>query len=114
MKKIIELAEKVVDLWGQPEEEKVVNQLAFAIIERQELEQTPITEGWLKEHGWEVFEGYGDIYYKDFDTKRIECTRNLVGIGIIIYGEGISSSLTGLRSVANLYDACELCGITID
>lgn len=51
MKKIIELAEKVCEVFDHPFDEylEAVNALKTALAERKALEQTPITEDWLKD-----------------------------------------------------------------
>lgn len=122
MKKIIELAEKVVEVHRQPESDKAVNQLAFAIIERRELEQTPITEEWLKEHGWKNKPTYygNRIYLSTGARYCIECFFGCcAGDGCCLdIDENLPNGVNKVHKVhatlADLYDACELCGIKLE
>lgn len=117
MKKIIELAERVLYYAGRSltlsydeatEYLACRDKLKQALTERHQLEQTPITEEWLKEHGgvhnstlyrWEIWsEDNGTVLAV---TKA--------------YGKWhITNTCIEVSSLANLYDALDLCGIKID
>lgn len=122
MKKIIELAEKVVEVHRQPESDKAVNQLAFAIIERRELEQTPITEEWLLRHGFSqnryrsfeydliMDDGRTEIHYyrsggEPDSTMSIHKNINL--------DNEVCYELPEPYTAAQMLDVCELCGIEL-
>lgn len=130
MKKIIELAEKYFDeidsadgieeLEYKARESKM--KLQEALSEYKRLSETPITEDWLKEHGWE------------FDYTIEEATADYHWVtcnGYIKQGEGylldwcngilkISNDFENSEfskhgaTLADLYDACELCEITME
>lgn len=128
MKKIIELAEnylvgtRILTLEGDYYKCGVGYELAKAIAKRRTLEQTPITEEWLKEHGW------------IFDYTINECVADYHYVtcnGYVKRGEGylldwcngllnIVNDFNGAQftkydaTLADLYDALELCNIQID
>lgn len=123
MKKIIELAER----YTSTDDESDYFDLVTAIAKRKQLEQTPITEEWLKEHGFARIKSEYDLvpYYQrgKYESDGI--------IMVWIDGESYihiryrplvneGRSYADLRDVlipykvlADLYDACELCGIEL-
>lgn len=112
MKKIIELAESYIEDGTATS----FCRLEDAIKERKILEQTPITEDWLKEHGWEKvgrpYEWQEGIWvqrwnFEDWKKGRLEILDTPKYDGYT--WKGIQ-----LTSVAKLLDACDLCGIKID
>ena len=139
MNKILELAERYlnVEYWHtkvvsdeeledcEIELDKAYNGLKEAIKVRKILEQTPITEEWLKEHGWEVhhyearpFENAFHYATKMFgkDKAEIDGRNNLT-----IYRESCPDGdiyadclIDEVTTAAQLYDALELCNIKID
>lgn len=128
MKKIIELAEKAT---GDNKDAMSAYfsylELKKAIEERRKLEQTPITEDWLEKHGFyvsnELHSKRDKIYIKE-DVKvhlDVDVETGVVGnadcIEIIttFYTFGKSSYGCDFTiSLADLYDALELCNIQID
>lgn len=108
MNKIIELAEKLSNLavGGNYVTMLVTrNKLNKAIAERKQLEQTPITEEWLKEHGWEEDIRHYEWTYWYNDKKQF--------ISLIISNDEciLEDTSIVLNSLADLYDVVELCGI---
>lgn len=119
MKKIIELAEKAFDTMVLPgaevtqEMDDAFAKLEKAIKERRVLEQTPITEEWLKEHGWERNEWVFNALSKTSEVGIKEfATLTLVNC----YNKGWYVCDTPIRvnTVARLLDVCELCNVKID
>lgn len=138
MKKIIDLIEKYFELDDNaPAKEAVEERDKWAdtiwhieqeigdrVARRRELEATPITEDWLKEHGWEVHEGlrgfipapYANRYigrdYLEYDMRRASLRVFLE----YVEGDGTYSDFycENIDSVAKLLDACELCGINLE
>lgn len=128
MKKIIELAEKATG-----DNEDVLSAFASyqalkdALAERKRLEQTPITEEWLKAHGFvvsdEIHSKRDKIYiYPKHGIKvylDVDCSDGVVGNADCIDIDGSSNQFhkenySGKEiSLADLYDACELCGIEL-
>lgn len=114
MKKIIELAERVCN----PRTPFIISdlyELDRAIGERKELEQTLITEEWLKEHGFEKYPST-NIYELATEDYTIHCTCECDTLTVykhIDWDEDICYELPNPRNVAQLQDACELCGIEI-
>lgn len=133
MKKIIELAEnylvetRILTLEGDYYKCGVGYELAKAIAERRTLEQTPITEDWLKEHGFvvsnELHSKRDKIYIKE-NIKiylDVDCRNGIVGYADCIEINGDSDSFhkdtysnRGWITLAELYDALGLCNIQID
>lgn len=124
MKKIIELAEQVYELRLKYNSDTLSRDLHDAIAERKRLEQTPITEEWLLEHGWtEMLEHlgcvkimvgndhleYDDYLEYDIIRKELSVFRNYEE-GKCIYPDAL---IDNVDNVAKLYDACELCGIEL-
>ena len=129
MKKIIELAEKATmnhaDAFSA-----YASYLALkeAIEHRKTLEQTPITEEWLKEHGFvvsdEIHSKRDKIYINpEHGIKAyldVDCSEGVVGNAdcIDIYGSSNQfhkENYCGHEiSLSDLYDACELCGINLE
>lgn len=124
MKKIIELAEKICNgNWDN------VEQMREALAEYKELQQTPITEEWLKEHGFN-FEHFGTWskilhQWNDCDnfTHTIGISVSSQNIYSIIDGEKLSLMVNAnskgflaknITSLADIYDAIELLGITLE
>ena len=111
MKKIIELAQifpsMCVQTWSYDKE--TGRELAQALEKRLALEQTPITEEWLKEHGWTCLTK--DFYGEPSDKLSIAYTK---GNAYEEKGWSIACTRIHLRSLADLYDALELCDIQID
>lgn len=115
MKKIIELAQiflsMCVQTWSYDKD--TGRELAQALEKRLALEQTPITEEWLKEHGWErneiVFHGWS----KTFEVGIREFATLIL---VNCYNEGWYVNDTPIRvnTLSDLYDACELCGINLE
>ena len=131
MKKIIELAEKYISdsdrlngsssLADVAEVSMDYDRLKEAITLRKTLEQTPITEDWMKEHGF-ILEADGYVFYDESkgthdqyyvlvqlrhnkkETRRIEIRT----MWRSFYAE------QGIFNASFLLDACELCGITMD
>lgn len=135
MKKIIELAERATG-----DHKDVMSMFASylalkeVLAKYKRLQQTPITEEWLKEHGW-VKDGYTNIspdYIRATDDYRIAITlyphldrgagiiccnikNNIVvtkefdGRSAIKFKESV-----GAFTLADLYDACELCGVELN
>lgn len=122
MKAILEKAEKVVDLFHTPEEDKAMNQLAWAIIRRRELENTPVTIEWLKVHGWAIQKGVvpnqpdsaikrvWDGFIQITPENEYFCFDRVYDP----YDVEPDVAFDAVRSIANLCDACALCGIEIE
>lgn len=128
MKKIIELAEKALDVsllsgfYITQEMENALLKLSKAVKDRRELEQIPITEDWLKEHGWAfdytieeaiadycyvTCNGYikkGEGYLLDWCNGTLKVTNDFNDSEFTKYD----------AALADLYDACELCGINLE
>ena len=109
--KIIELAERVDKLslgYTDIREQFGICELSDALEERKALEQTPITEDWLEEHGW-IF--YTKGYCQRPDGKlAIVCITDESGWKI----PGTKIHLYSLADLYDLYDFMSLCGIKID
>lgn len=120
MKKIIELANEVCnDLESQDGiwlDSAIM--LRDAINVRRKLEQTPITEDWLKEHGWEVNHHVGDDhnwdFYNSFDGRYAHIYLHALCKPQFWEVNYSGNIILHLSTLADLYDACELCGITMD
>lgn len=128
MKKIIELAEKAT---GDNKDAMSAYfsylELKKAIEERRQLEQTPITEEWLKGHGFvasnELHSKRDKIYIKE-NIKvylDVDCRNGIIGNADCIEINGDSNSFhkdaydnNSRITLATLYDALELCNIQID
>lgn len=123
MNKIIELAERYMDT----ESEHDYTELAIVLGNRKILEQTPITEKWLKEHGFvvsnELHSKRDKIYIKG-NIKvylDVDCRNGIIGNADCIEINGDSNSFhkdtydnRSRITLADLYDALELCNIKID
>lgn len=129
MKKIIELAEKALALEtfvDSREEVLALDELETAIDEYKQLEQTPVTEEWLKEHRFhisnELHSKRDKIYIKE-DVKvylDVDVETGIIGNADCIEINDVSISFhkdtygnRGSITLADLYDACELCGIEL-
>lgn len=114
MKKIIELAEKATgDNKDMLSAFASYQALKDALAKRKQLEQTPITEEWLKGHGWK--RNNRNLWWKACNG----------GMGIFTLFIRVSTynkwywfvngnDYLCLTSIADLLDACELCGIKLD
>ena len=125
MKKIIELTEKylaeidnadgIEELEHKAEESKI--KLQEALSEYKRLSETPITEDWLKGHGWKCLAvtGHGVRYYnKHYHLVTIFLSGHDEGNIVEITDGELNTIRLSDISIAQLYDACELCGIKID
>lgn len=124
MKKIIEAAEKVCNARTPF---VTIYELDRVLGERKELEQTPITEEWLKAHGFRKIKTGCNIvpYYQKgkyesegiimvwIEEKRIHVRYRPLTNKARSYLE-LRDVLMPYKSLADLYDACELCGIELD
>lgn len=106
MKKIIEAAEQVCELRLKYNSDTLSRNLCDAIAERKRLEQTPITEEWLKEHGFVDEPHERMLIYRKGDFG-IECN-------LSSWEWYWANGDVLLNSLADLYAACELCGIELD
>lgn len=112
MKKIIELAEnylvetRILTLEGDYYKCGVGYELAKAIEHRRKLEQTPITENWLKEHGF-IDEPQERMLIYRKGAFGIECD-------LTTWEWYWANGDVTLHSLADLYDAAELCGINLE
>lgn len=124
MEKIIKLAEKATgDNKDAMSAYSSYLELKEAIKERRKLEQTPITEEWLKEHGWlqngMTQENLEDCDYENCDDTWCHPTEE-VSIYIdyptnkIMFCQDGNHEIWINNSLADLYDALELCNIKID
>ena len=133
MKKIIELVEKALDTMQLPgfehtqETYDAFTKVANALAERRQLEHTPITEEWLKEHGFvasdEIHSKRDKVYVKNEITVilDVDCVYGIVGNADCIEINSASNSFhkdtydnRSRITIATLYDALELCNIKID
>lgn len=123
MKKIIELAEKYISdsdrLNGSSSLADVAkvsmeyDRLKEAITLHKTLNQTPITEEWLKEHGWE--KNNRNLWWKACNGEKGIFTLFVrVSTFNKWYWYVNGNDYLCLTSIADLYDACDLCGIKID
>lgn len=125
MKNIIELAARYFDkidnadgieeLEYKAEESKM--KLQEALSEYKRLSETLITEDWLKEHGWKCWSvtGYGVRYYnKHYPHVTIFLSGHDEGNIVEITDGELNTIRLSDISIAQLYDACELCGITME
>lgn len=120
MKKIIELAEnylvgtRILTLEGDYYKCGVGYELAKAIEHRRKLEQTPITEDWLKEHGWQRSTSDKSSLYPHkwwiSNSKGRMLQIRYDGEGWEIYPLWIFN----IDNIAQLLDAMELCGINLE
>lgn len=127
MKKIIEAAEKICELRLNYNSDTLSRNLCVAIDERKRLEQTPITEEWLKEHGFRRLKTEYDIvpYYQKgeyesegiimvwIEEKSIRVRYRPLTDDTRSYLE-LRDVIVPCKSLADLYDACELCGIELE
>lgn len=125
MKKIIELAENLCNHWKPISGSNIsdLKALSEAIEKRRALEQTPITEDWLNEHGWEKKEMYWiRVYshdkkmwlewypYEERLSRYVRCVDEWDN-------HSEKDELTDRMhcfNLAQLLDALELCGITME
>lgn len=125
MKKIIELAEKYCD--SAYSDDEALAQLEFVLHERRVLEQTPITEDWLKEHGFknERLGTWSNIRrWKDCDnfTHTVGASvssQNIYNtmegeLSLIVNADSKGYLAKSINTLADLYDACSLCGINLE
>ena len=125
MKKIIELAQiflsMCVQTWSYDKD--TGRELAQALEKRIALEQTPITEEWLKEHGFVQNEYRGYEYDLTMDEGRTEIRYYRSGgepdstmavYKNIDFEDEVCYELPEPYFVAQLLDALELCDIKID
>lgn len=124
MNKILELIDKALDTMQLPGFEHTqetcdaFTEVANALAERRQLEQAPITEDWLKEHGWRQCGQYGHQFVHP------KCFFWLFGLYGFTCWEIIKTEYTAvgekscvfceITTVAQLLDALELCNIKID
>lgn len=132
MKKILELAEKmrIAQKRFYTKSDGVPRKVAYADLKTKEqlfdtelarrwrLKQTPITEDWLKEHGWRQCGQYGHQFVHP------KCFFWLFGLYGFTCWEIIKTEYTAvgekscvfceITTVAQLLDALELCNINID
>lgn len=123
MKKIIEAAEQVCELRLKYNSDTLSRNLCDAIAERKRLEQTPITEEWLTEHGfvqnrYRSFEydlimddGRTEIHYyrsggEPDSTMSLHKNINL--------DNEVCYELPEPYTAAQMLDVCELCGIKLE
>lgn len=114
MKKIIELAEKATgDNKDALSAYSSYLELKNALAEYKRLSETPITENWLTEHGWERSEIVFHGWTKTFEVGIREFATLIL---VNCYNKGWYVDYTPIRvnTIADLLDALELCGITID
>lgn len=127
MKKILELAEKVCTNYTSASIGLDIRKLRKLITERRQLEQTPITEDWLVEHGFvvsdEIHSKRDKVYVKDGITVvlDVDCANGIVGNADCIEINRNSNSfhkdtyvIRSRITLATLYDALELFDIKID
>lgn len=129
MKKIIELVEKALDTMQLPgfeitqEMNDAFAEVSNALAERRQLEQTPITEEWLKEHGWEKKEMYWIWVYPHDKKMWLEWYPYEERLSRYVHcvdewdNHSEKDELTDRMhcfNLAALYDALELCNIKID
>lgn len=114
MKKIIEAAEQVCELRLKFNSDTLSRNLCDAIAEYKRLKETPITEEWLKEHGWHISD-IDPLHYArliisanmlEYDLDRHELT--------VFRCYEPESKVCAVDNMAKLYDACELCGIKLE
>lgn len=122
MKKIIELAEQVYELRLKYNSDTLSRDLHYAIAERKRLEQTPITEEWLLRHGFSpnryrsfeydliMDDGRTEIHYYRSGGEP-DSTMSLYK-NIDLENE-VCYELPEPYTVAQMLDACELCGIEL-
>lgn len=109
-------------LWGMRKQKQI------DIAERKRLKETPITEEWLKEHGFvvsdEIHSKRDKIYiYPEHGVKvylDVDCSEGVVGNADCIDINGSSNQFHKENygggkeiSLSDLYDSCELCGIEL-
>lgn len=117
--KIIELAEnylvgtRILTLEGDYYKCGVGYELAKAIEHRKKLEQTPITEEWLKEHGWEKNEMVFHGWSKTFEVGIREFA-TLILVNCYNKGWYVNDTPIRVNTIAQLLDALELCGIYME
>lgn len=117
MKKIIEAAEKVCNARTPF---VTIYELDRALGERKELEQTPITEEWLKEHGFvqNIYRSFEYDLVMDDGRTEIHYYRSggepdstmSIHKNINLENE-VCYELPEPYTAAQMLDACELCGI---
>lgn len=106
MKKIIELAEKLVEqCYNGIYDEPLCENLDELLYERERLQQNSITEEWLKEHGF-IDEPQERMLIYRKGTFSIECD-------LTTWEWYWANGDVTLKSLADLYDACELCNIEL-
>lgn len=112
MKEIIELADKACSDHSANPMGAFADYLKLkeALSKRKELEATPITEDWLKEHGWIQDLFNGSIW------GGISTVNDNYPLHLEMYDGYARIQYTPVKisNIADLYDACELCGIKID
>ena len=128
MKKMIELAEKATgDNKDALSAFASYQALKDALAKRKQLEQTTITEEWLKEHGFARIKSEYDLvpYYQrgKYESDGIimvwineESAIHIRYRPLINGGHDytdLRDVLIPYKSLADLYDACELCGIEL-
>lgn len=121
MKKIIELAKKVCSTEGFVDDNilKAIEDLDRGLVSRRKLETTPITEDWLKEHGF-VLEPDGYVYYDDskgtheqyYACVQLRHSGGARRIEIKTMWRSFCAE-QGTFGLSYLLDAMELCGITM-
>lgn len=136
MKKIIELAEKYIHTKLGTEDPPIhrihvwetFKALRSAIDEYKRLSETPITEDWLKEHGFKN-ERLG--IWSNILRQWKDCDNFTHTIGVSVSSQNIYNTMEGelsliinadskgylaksINTLADLYDACELCEINLE
>lgn len=121
MKKIIELADIYSESVKNNEsvflQVKKKKELLVAIREYHTLQAIPITEDWLKEHGFEFnTEHISQPYIKEMKDWYISFVADINLLSVEKYKDRYVVCRMQKRdaTLADLYDALDLCGIKID
>ena len=116
MKKIIELAQIFLSMcvrtWSYDKD--TGRELAQALDKRIALESTPITEDWLKEHGWIESDNFQGSLKKDSCRYCVKYHVLITYHNSQEYVGMQRNEIWGIRTIADLLDAMELCGITME
>ena len=108
IKEIIELANQVIFEFNKSEiKYPSLIGLARFLTLRKNLEQTPITEGFLAKHGFEFNGLWWQRDHIEIFIDKEKCHWNIGGY------DGCQT-IASLDSVAMLYDICELCGVKLE
>lgn len=123
MKKIIEAAEQICELRLKYNSDTLSRNFCDVIDERKELEQTPITEEWLKAHGFvqNIYWSFKYSLVMDDGRTEIHYYRSVgepdstmsIHKNIDLENE-VCYELPEPYTAAQMLDACELCGIELE